>query len=78
MDNLLAAEGTDSTQGRLDVDRMLDKLDGRQRELVRSVSIEGRSVQETAKRLSMSEGAVRVALHRAIKGLASLYRQSSQ
>jgi RNA polymerase sigma factor (sigma-70 family) len=77
MDNILAAEGTDSTQGRLDVDRMLDKLDSRQRDLVRSVSIEGRSVEETAKRLNMSQGAVRVALHRAIKGLVSLYRKGS-
>jgi RNA polymerase sigma factor (sigma-70 family) len=78
MDNILAAEGTDNTQERLDVDRMLDKLEGRQRDLVRSVSIEGRSVEETAKRLNMSEGAVRVALHRAIKGLASRYGKGSQ
>ena len=78
MDNILVAEGTDNTQERVDVDRMLDKLDGRQRDLVRSVSIEGRSVQETAKRLNMSEGAVRVALHRAIKGLNALYRRGSQ
>jgi RNA polymerase sigma factor (sigma-70 family) len=78
MDNIVAAEGTDNTPERLDVDRMLDKLGGRQRDLVRSVSIEGRSVEETAKRLNMSQGAVRVALHRAIKGLASLYRKGSQ
>jgi RNA polymerase sigma factor (sigma-70 family) len=78
MDNIVAAEGTDNTPERLDVDRMLDKLDGRQRDLVRSVSIEGRSVEETAKRLNMSQGAVRVALHRAIKGLASLYRKGSR
>jgi len=78
MDNILVAEGTDNTQERVDVDRMLNKLDERQRDLVRSVSIEGRSVQETAKRLNMSEGAVRVALHRAIKGLNALYRRGSQ
>jgi RNA polymerase sigma-70 factor (ECF subfamily) len=78
MDNILAAEWTDNTQERVDVDRMLDKLDGRQRDLVRSISIEGRSVQETAKRLNMSEGAVRVALHRAINGLTALYRRGSQ
>ena len=78
MDNILAAEGTDNTQERLDVDRMLDKLEGRQRDLVRSVSIEGRTVEETAKRLNISQGAVRVALHRAIKGLTVLYRKGSQ
>ena len=78
MDNILAAEGTDNTQERVDVDRMLDKLDGRQRDLVRSVAIEGRSVQETAKHLNMREGALRVALHRAIKGRTTLYRRGSQ
>jgi RNA polymerase sigma factor (sigma-70 family) len=73
-----AAERTDDTQERHDVGRMLDKLGDRQRDLVRSLSVEGRSIQETAQRLNMSEGAVRVALHRAIKRLAVMYRRGSQ
>jgi RNA polymerase sigma-70 factor (ECF subfamily) len=48
----------------------------RQREIVKSISIEGRSARETADRLGMSEGAVRVALHRALKTLAILYRDA--
>jgi RNA polymerase sigma-70 factor (ECF subfamily) len=39
-----------------------------------SISINGCSVQETAHRLQMTEGAVRIALHRALKKLAALYR----
>jgi RNA polymerase sigma-70 factor (ECF subfamily) len=38
------------------------------------ISIDGSSVRETANRLHMTEGAVRVALHRALKTLAGLYR----
>jgi RNA polymerase sigma factor (sigma-70 family) len=72
--DVLQAEESGDSIDRLDLDRMIEKLGDRQRDLVRSLSIEGRSVQETAQRLDMSEGAVRVALHRAIKSLASRYR----
>ncbi|ACB96694.1 sigma-70 family RNA polymerase sigma factor [Beijerinckia indica] len=57
-----------------DVGRMLDRLNERQRDIVQSISMQGCSVRETAERLSMSEGAVRVALHRALKMLAVLFR----
>jgi RNA polymerase sigma-70 factor (ECF subfamily) len=53
---------------------MLERLKDPQRDIVRSISIQGTSVRETAERLKMSEGAVRVALHRALKSLAALYR----
>jgi RNA polymerase sigma factor (sigma-70 family) len=72
--DILTAEGSDDATDRGDLDRMLGGLGERQRDLVRSLSVEGRSVRETAERLKMSEGAVRVALHRAIKALAALYR----
>jgi RNA polymerase sigma factor (sigma-70 family) len=72
--DILSAEGSDDATDRGDLDRLLGGLGERQRDLVRSLSVEGRSVQETAERLKMSEGAVRVALHRAIKALAALYR----
>jgi RNA polymerase sigma-70 factor (ECF subfamily) len=72
--DILTAEGSEDATDRGDLDRLLGGLGERQRDLVRSLSVEGRSVQETAERLKMSEGAVRVALHRAIKALAALYR----
>jgi RNA polymerase sigma-70 factor (ECF subfamily) len=56
-----------------DLDRLLGRLSSRQRDIVRSISIEGASARQTAERLNMSEGAVRVALHRALKTLAALY-----
>lgn len=58
----------------VDVDRMVDSLRDPQREIVRAISLGGAGIRETAERLQMTEGAVRVALHRALKGLAALYR----
>jgi RNA polymerase sigma factor (sigma-70 family) len=57
-----------------DVDTMLNDLSERQRSIVQMVSLEGRSCRQAGEALQMSEGAVRVALHRALKTLASLYR----
>ena len=77
----LAAETSESQpDGRLDrqdVIRLLDHLKPRQRDIVRSISIDGHSIQDVARRLDMSEVAVRVALHRAIKLLAALYREGA-
>jgi RNA polymerase sigma-70 factor (ECF subfamily) len=48
----------------------LDRLSPNQRAVVRSIAIEGASIAETADRLEMTQGAVRVALHRALVALA--------
>jgi RNA polymerase sigma factor (sigma-70 family) len=60
-----------------DVEQMLGSLNERQQHIVRSISIEGRSVRETADALAMSEVAVRVALHRSLKLLATIYRKAA-
>jgi len=57
-----------------DVANLLGRLDDRHRAIVQAVSLEGLSTREAAARLSMSEGALRVALHRSLKKLAALYR----
>jgi RNA polymerase sigma-70 factor (ECF subfamily) len=56
-----------------DISRLLGRLSERQRDIVKSISIEGASVRETAHRLRLSESAVRTALHRALARLAALY-----
>jgi RNA polymerase sigma-70 factor (ECF subfamily) len=61
-----------------EIDRLLAELKPAQEEIVRSISIEGVSIRETAGRLRMTEGAVRVALHRALKTLGALYRDRSR
>ncbi|SFM48065.1 RNA polymerase sigma-70 factor, ECF subfamily [Pleomorphomonas diazotrophica] len=70
----LEATRQDEGADQVDVDRMVDSLRDPQREIVRSISLGGAGIRETAERLQMTEGAVRVALHRALKGLAALYR----
>jgi RNA polymerase sigma-70 factor (ECF subfamily) len=52
----------------------LDELPNRQREVLRSIAIDGESIKATAEKLSMREGAVRVALHRGLSRLAARHR----
>ena len=61
-----------------DAERLLSVLSGRQRDVVRAISIEGMSAREAADRFSISEGAVRVALHRGLSALAVSCRDLDQ
>ena len=56
-----------------DVVRMADRLPSGQRAVVLATVVDGCSSPEVARRLTMSEGAVRVALHRAVARLAELF-----
>jgi len=51
---------------------MIERLDPRSAEIVRAIGIDGEEIAETSRRLEMTEGAVRVVLHRAFKRLAAL------
>ena len=73
MDSLQAEDLTPELSTR-DIDTLLGHLKPQQREIVRSISVNGSSIRETADRLQMTEGAVRVTLHRALKALAVFYR----
>jgi RNA polymerase sigma-70 factor (ECF subfamily) len=70
----LAAEEATALEG-YEVSRMLDNLNERQRTVVRSLAVDGASVRQTAERLNMTESAIRVTLHRAVKALALIYRE---
>ena len=71
---VLAAPEVEDPHTRGDVVRLLEQLPPRARDIVKSISLEGRSITETATRLAMTEVAVRVALHRALKALATAWR----
>lgn len=58
-----------------DVDRHLPSLPAKQREVVRAIAIDGASIGETADRLSMSKGSVRVTLHRGLAALAEKFKE---
>ena len=70
-EGLAAAAGPDPTEGR-DMEKVLEKLEPRAAEIVRGFGLHGETTAETAARLGMTEGAVRVALHRALKSIAKL------
>jgi RNA polymerase sigma-70 factor (ECF subfamily) len=59
----------------IDSRRLLESLPERQRTIVQEISLEGHSAADVAVKLGMTEGAVRVALHRALKALAIFYRR---
>jgi RNA polymerase sigma-70 factor, ECF subfamily len=56
-----------------DVDRRLECLPAGQRKVVRAIAVDGASISEAASRLSMSKGAVRVALHRGLAALTAIF-----
>lgn len=71
----LASPETTDTGAAVDARQMLSTLPERQRVIVEAISIEGNSARDVGERLGMSEGAVRVSLHRALKLLAVAYRR---
>jgi RNA polymerase sigma-70 factor (ECF subfamily) len=65
----IAGEPAAETAPASEVTAQLQSLPARQRDVVQSIAVESASIKDTARKFAMSEGAVRVALHR---GLASL------
>jgi RNA polymerase sigma-70 factor, ECF subfamily len=58
-----------------DADRMLAALPEKQQRIVRAITLGDRAAADVGQELNMSEGAVRVALYRALKTLAQIYRK---
>ncbi len=74
--DFLAAPEEEDPHALSDARRLIEALPPRQRDIVRSISLEGQSITATAARLAMTEVAVRVALHRALKSLGAAWRSS--
>jgi RNA polymerase sigma-70 factor (ECF subfamily) len=53
----------------------LQSLPARQREVLQSIAVDSTSIRDTAAKFSMTEGAVRVALHRALASLTAKLRE---
>lgn len=71
---ILPAEEKEEGLSAREAERLLSVLKGRQHDVVRSISLDGAEIAETAKKFGMSEGAVRVALHRGLATLSRAYR----
>lgn len=70
--DLLPDEVFDPNRTLADAERALAALSAREAGAMRAVALDGESVREAAGRLCVSEGAVRVALHRGLRRLAAL------
>src|SRR3982074_2437442 len=53
----------------------LQSLPARQRDVLQSIAVDSASIKETAAKFAMSEGAVRVALHRGLASLTAKLRE---
>jgi len=71
----LAGEPTVETAPAGEVAAHLQALPARQREVLQSIAVESASIKDTAAKFAMSEGAVRVALHRGLAGLTARLRE---
>jgi RNA polymerase sigma-70 factor (ECF subfamily) len=60
------------------VDRHLETLSPGQRSVLQAIAIDGASIGEAAERLSMTQGAVRVALHRGLAALAAKFKAETK
>jgi RNA polymerase sigma factor (sigma-70 family) len=66
---IVGSSGDEAYPSTQELDRHLAVLPESQRKIVRAIAVEGASVRNVAQACATSEGAVRVAIHRAIKRL---------
>lgn len=57
-----------------DISRHLDQLSPVQQKVVKAISVDGLSIAQASKHLTMKDGAVRVALHRGLAALSVILR----
>jgi RNA polymerase sigma-70 factor (ECF subfamily) len=67
------AEPETETVSERDINRVLESLPPAQRSVVSAVSVEGRSIGETAAKFGITETAVRVSLHRGLAAIAKRF-----
>jgi len=77
-EELTAKSEAAAVESGLDLQRLLLKISSKAREVIQYVRLEGLSVSEAAARCGMSESAVRVTVHRALKALALQIRKESE
>lgn len=75
LDNILETHAQPETEqpSAREIGRALDGLTPGQRQVVSAISVEGRSISETAEALAISQTAVRVALHRGLQAIAKRF-----
>src|ERR1041384_1127766 len=74
----LAGEPAEETLPAREVAAHLNTLPDRQRDVLQSIAVDSASIRQTAEKLSISEGAVRVALHRGLASLTAKLREQRE
>ena len=75
LEDILVAEGfEDSSNARMDVDRLLDELPTKQALAIRATRLDGLSTSEAAARANIGESDIKVSVHRGLKALAARIR----
>jgi RNA polymerase sigma-70 factor (ECF subfamily) len=74
---LFADDEAEAASAKRDVEQLLNTLPKNKRELIRLTRIEGLSTAETAAKLGLSESAVKVGVHRALKTLAQQFSEKT-
>ena len=75
---LFSHDEAEEAIARRDVSKLLAKLPPAKRQLVADIKLDGLSVAEAAQRSGLSESAVKVTVHRAIKSLGEDVNRESQ
>jgi RNA polymerase sigma-70 factor (ECF subfamily) len=71
----IPSEAPAETLPAVEISNHLAELPPRQRDVLQSIAVDSASIKVTASKLSMTEGAVRVALHRGLASLAARLRK---
>ena len=77
IDDLAEPSAANAAEYRMDIARLMALLSPRSREIVTALALHGECVEDVAARLRLSHGAVRVALHRAIRQMGGVRRSKT-
>jgi RNA polymerase sigma-70 factor (ECF subfamily) len=77
-EHLIAQNDVDGVESAYDLDYLLATLQPKARRAIRYMKLQGLSVRETAAKTGMSESAVKVSVHRALKALSALVKKGNK
>lgn len=79
VEDLLVTEAFENAlTARLDVDKLLASLPGKQAAAIRGTQIEGLSIAEHAKAADIGQSDVKISVHRGLKALSARFRRNSK
>ena len=73
---IIFSDNSDQVESSLDLERLMAGLAPKARQAIQAVKLDGLSVSEAAAQCGMSESNVKVTVHRALKAMARLIRES--